>query len=57
MATGAPPAIAVGGAAAEMTKNATPEVPNVACRSWCSCRAGSPVEALSLSVLSAFFVS
>ena len=56
MATGAPPAIAVGGAAAEMT-NATPEVPNVACRSWCSCRAGSPVEALSLSVLSAFVVS
>jgi len=36
MATGAPPAIAVSGAAAEMTKNATPEVPNVACRSWCS---------------------
>jgi len=57
MATGAPPAIAVSGAAAEMTKNAAPEVPNVACRSWCSCRAGSPVEALSLSVLSAFFVS
>jgi hypothetical protein len=38
IATGAPPAIAVSGAAAEMTKNATPQVPNVAWLVFLSCR-------------------
>ena len=36
MATGAPPAIAVSGAAAEMTKKAMPSTPRLPLRSWCS---------------------
>ncbi len=34
IATGAPPAMAVSGAAAETTKNATPRTPRVPRRNW-----------------------